>query len=103
MARDFAKSFYSSARWQKCRDSFIAHRISEDGGLCQRCHDRTGYIIHHKIHLTPDNIDDPDITLGFDNLEYVCLECHNLIHLVDWQHLDYIFVNGQPVPPPIQN
>lgn len=37
-------------------------------------------IVHHKIELTPDNIDNPKITLGFDNLEAVCRECHAQIH-----------------------
>jgi len=37
-------------------------------------------IVHHKIELTPDNIDNPKITLGFDNLEAVCRECHSSIH-----------------------
>ena len=30
--------------------------------------------------LTPDNINDPDIALGFDNLRYDCLKCHNEEH-----------------------
>lgn len=80
MARDFAEAFYHSAAWKHCRASFIKHRQSVDGGICERCHVRPGKIIHHKIHLSPDNIDNPDITLSFDNLVYVCHECHNIIH-----------------------
>lgn len=98
MAKEFAKPFYKSAKWRKCRQSFIAHRISEDGGLCEICHDKTGLIIHHKEKLTPDNIDDPDIALNFDNLMYVCLDCHNKVHFADWQQLNYVFVNGMPSP-----
>ena len=37
-------------------------------------------IVHHKIELTPDNIDNPLITLDFSNLEAVCRECHAQIH-----------------------
>ena len=102
MAREFAKAFYSSKRWQRCRDTFIAQRISEDGGLCQVCHDKTGFIVHHKVKLSPKNIDNPSVTLNPENLEYVCLDCHNAIHFADWQHLDYVFVDGQPVPSPIE-
>lgn len=47
--------------------------------LCERC-DNTAYIAHHKEYLTPENIDDPNISLNWDNLEAVCLNCHNLIH-----------------------
>lgn len=36
-----------------------------------------GYIVHHKIKLTPWNIDDQSVTLNPANLEYVCLDCHN--------------------------
>ncbi len=77
MAKDFAKPFYSSKEWQKCRSAYIAHRKSVDGGMCETCHEKIGYIVHHKIELTPENINNPDIALGFDNLKYDCHECHN--------------------------
>lgn len=81
MAKPWAEKFYNSARWQHCRAAFIDSRIREDGGMCQRCHAQLGYIVHHKIHLTPLNIDDPEISLNFDNLEYVCKDCHDEEHL----------------------
>lgn len=77
MSRDFAKSFYDSATWRKCRKGFIDSRIRIDGGLCQICHERLGYIVHHRIELTPENISDPDISLNWRNFQYVCFECHN--------------------------
>ena len=53
-------------------------------GLCEPCLTRgdcvPAIIVHHKIHLTPENINDPLITLGFDNLECVCRDCHALAH-----------------------
>ena len=49
-------------------------------GLCEPCLRRGEYtpavIVHHKVHLTPDNINDPSITLDFSNLERVCRDCH---------------------------
>lgn len=80
MAREFAKSFYASRAWQKCRAAYISRRRSIDGGLCESCREKPGYIVHHKTELTPDNINDPDIALGFGNLKYDCLECHNQEH-----------------------
>lgn len=77
MAKEFAKRFYKSKQWQSCRASFISARISIDGGLCQTCHERPGFIVHHKVWLTPENIDDPSIALNHDNLRYDCLICHN--------------------------
>lgn len=80
MAREFAKIFYNSQQWKKCRSAYIAYRKSIDGGLCEVCHEKTGYIVHHKTELTPENINNPDIALGFGNLKYDCLECHNKEH-----------------------
>ena len=39
-----------------------------------------GEIVHHKIELTPENINDPDIALSFGNLKLVCRECHAKEH-----------------------
>ena len=36
--------------------------------------------MHHIEELTPFNINDPNITLNFDNLEYVCKVCHDNEH-----------------------
>jgi 5-methylcytosine-specific restriction protein A len=75
MAKDFAKQFYKSKAWQQCRESYI----SKVFGLCERC-GKSGYIVHHKILLTIENINDPNITLNHDNLEYLCQDCHNKEH-----------------------
>lgn len=77
MAQEFARQFYNSKAWKACRASFIAYRQSIDGGLCQTCHENTGYIVHHDIWLTPQNINDPDISLNHRHLKYDCLVCHN--------------------------
>ena len=34
--------------------------------------------MHHKIMLTPTNIDDPLVSLNHGNLQYVCKQCHDL-------------------------
>lgn len=81
MAKDFARAFYKSKRWQECRAGYISSRISMDGGLCERCHDKPGYICHHKEYISPENINDPQVLLSWDNLEYVCKECHDNEHL----------------------
>lgn len=73
MSKEFSKAFYKSARWLKCRQSYI----KSVNGVCERC-GNPGYILHHKILLTPENIHDADVTLNFENLEYVCLRCHNM-------------------------
>ena len=74
--REMARKFYNSREWHKARQSYISHVH----GLCERC-GRAGKIVHHKTYITPTNINNPDITLNFNNLEFVCHDCHNEEHL----------------------
>ena len=83
------KGFYKTAAWLRCRDAYI----KSVGGLCERCLAKglivPGYIVHHKIHLNASNINDPNITLNWDNLEYLCLACHNAHHFGSKQEKRY--------------
>lgn len=78
--QDFAKDFYKSKAWKDCRKAYRQYRH----GLCERCLEKgiykPGEIVHHKIHLTPFNIHDPDVALGFENLMLVCRDCHAALH-----------------------
>lgn len=67
----WAYKFYSSTAWKKCRKAYnkLMHYQCED---CSG----VGEIVHHKTPLTPDNINDPNISLNFDNLRLVCRKCH---------------------------
>ncbi|GLC32910.1 HNH endonuclease [Clostridium omnivorum] len=76
MAKEFAVKFYKSKAWLECRDGFI----QSVHGLCNRC-GNPGYIVHHKELLTPDNINNPNVTLNWDKLEYLCQCCHNKEHM----------------------
>ena len=42
--------------------------------------DNHGFIVHHKEHLNANNIYNPAVTINFDNLELLCLNCHNSEH-----------------------
>ena len=48
--------------------------------ICERC-GAPAAICHHRIYLTPANINDPSIALSWDNLEALCMECHNREHM----------------------
>ena len=61
------------------------------------CRDAQGYIVHHKVELTPDNINDPDVTLNMANLLYLCQDCHNKIH--GKEEPRSVFVGGEVLPP----
>jgi 5-methylcytosine-specific restriction enzyme A len=80
MAANFSKKFYQSKAWRETRASYIAKVY----GLCERCLTmatmRPCEDVHHKIRLTPENINDPNITLNHDHLMALCKECHNSVH-----------------------
>lgn len=80
MAKEWAKPFYNSRAWRKCRDGYI----KSVQGLCETCLSksrvRPGKICHHTIWLTPENINDPNISLNWQYLRYDCQDCHNTEH-----------------------
>ena len=78
--KKWAESFYKSYAWQQTRDAYL----KSQGGLCELCRQKglivPAVIVHHKRHLTAQNITDPHITLSADNLCAVCRECHEKLH-----------------------
>ena len=72
--------FYTTRAWKKCRAAVLSDR----GGLCEACL-KKGLIVpavhvHHRTPITPDNLDDPRITLDSSNLMALCEECHQEQH-----------------------
>ena len=93
MSKDYARSFYNSSLWVKTRKAYFNARF----GLCELC-GKPGEIVHHKKHITPKNINNPFITLSFDNLQLVCRECHEKIHRpVENQAEGLTFIDGKLV------
>lgn len=83
IAIDKLKRFYTLKPW---RDLSYNLKI-QASGKCSRCDyqvidiaDYKYLIGHHKIELTEDNIDDPNISLNPDNIEIICHWCHNKEH-----------------------
>ena len=80
MSQGKQSQFYKTAAWVSCRNSYL----KSVGGLCERCLAKglivPAEIIHHKIHLNENNINDPSVSLNFDNLEAVCRSCHGELH-----------------------
>lgn len=75
MAKKFSKSFYNSKAWKKCREGYF----HSQNGICEIC-GNPGEEVHHKKYITPTNINNPEITLNWDNLQLLCKNCHNAIH-----------------------
>ena len=80
MAKDYARAFYNSTAWDNCRKAYA----KSVGGLCERClregRYTPGTVVHHKTHITPGNITNPEVTLAWDNLMLVCQDCHAAEH-----------------------
>ena len=74
--REFAESFYSSKAWKETRKAYAA----SVGGLCEECKAKgiikPAEVVHHKRHVTPQTIDDPSVTLDWNNLQALCRDCH---------------------------
>lgn len=53
-------------------------------GMCEKCFERgklvPAEIVHHIVHITETNINDPSVTLSFGNLMRVCRDCHAELH-----------------------
>ncbi len=47
--------------------------------------------VHHKIHLTPANVDDDEISINSENLILLCTKCHNKEHGRFASKTDYKF------------
>jgi len=77
--RSIPQSFYHSRAWQACRSSYL-----QKHPLCEDCLARGKYEVaahvHHIIWLTPENYQNPEISLNHNNLRAVCVECHNRLH-----------------------
>lgn len=76
MSKDYAKAFYHSKKW---KDTQAAYMMSQNY-ICERC-GNLARIVHHKKYITPKNINNPDITLDWSNLEALCMNCHTYEHL----------------------
>lgn len=78
-------TFYQSKAWINLLKQLKQERVNEEGNLiCEYCgkpvtraYDIIG---HHKKELTEDNVNDFNISLNPDNVEFVHHKCHNYIH-----------------------
>ena len=98
--RSAPKSFYNSKQW---KDVELLYK-KKAHYLCELCLQKglytPGDIVHHKIHLTAENYTDPEVSLNFENLQLVCIPCHNNIHHKKTASRRWKFIDGQLVTLP---
>lgn len=91
MSYRIRNTFYDSKAWRTIRKEVWR----EQHLLCNRCHrpvyvdglseyippeKRLKGVVHHIEYLDINNINDPEKALGRDNLEGLCIDCHNKEH-----------------------
>lgn len=77
--------FYRSKEWSEFRQVIIAERTAADGFVYDEITGKPivkayDIILHHKIELTLENVNDASITLNPDNIQVVSFRTHNEIH-----------------------
>ncbi len=86
------QKFYKSNLWHKIQKAYKIYQH----GICERC-GNVGIIVHHKQHITSENIFNSDITMNFDNLELLCRSCHNKEHLTKYKDYTKFDNNGNVI------
>lgn len=78
-------NFYRSRDWREFRETFLAQRLARDGEYIddetgEIILDRSKAVLHHKIHLTNENVNNPNISLNPENIELVSDQTHLKLH-----------------------
>ncbi|ARK32141.1 HNH endonuclease [Halalkalibacter krulwichiae] len=63
---------YHTSTWRKLRRSYYGKKH----GLCEQC-GKPGDIVDHIEEITEENVNDPFVTFNEENLQLLCLSCHN--------------------------
>lgn len=80
MAKAWQEKFYHSHEWKLCR----RYVLELHHGLCASCEAkgiiRTADVVHHKIFLNANNVNDAEISLNPEHLIPLCATCHAQAH-----------------------
>jgi len=102
--------FYQSKAWKDVRKAYALSKHCQ----CERCgryvyvdgltdylpkDKRIKSIVHHKEYLNDTNYTEDSIALDENNLELLCIDCHNQEHFLKATRKNLMFdVNGNLVP-----
>ena len=94
---DRLHQFYTSKQWRE-----LSYNLKiERGGKCDRTGetfiDMSQLIAHHKVELTEDNIDDPNIALNPELIEIISFKEHNKEHRRFGHKKNVYIVYGSPL------
>lgn len=72
--------FYHTQAWKDTSKAYM----KSVGGLCECCMTKgivtPAAVIHHKIPLNDNNVNDYSVSLNWDNLQALCRPCHAAVH-----------------------
>lgn len=93
--REIARyDFYNTDKWRKLRQLVI----NRAGGICEVCTVNKGTIAHHIEWVNDNNVHNVYIVWNINNLQCVCQDCHNKIHMKASSTAEgYIFIDGDLV------
>lgn len=92
--KEWAKQFYKGRQWEEVRRAYLMSQHY----LCERCGE-PAKVVHHRRYLTRENINNPSISLAWNNLEALCQDCHNKEHHAAERKIRYKFdENGNILP-----
>lgn len=78
--REELKKFYDRKAWRVAREN----ALMRDKYLCVLCLNKhkvtPAEVVHHKKHLSLENMDDPNIAYNLENLISLCSNCHTEVH-----------------------
>lgn len=87
--KKYSEKFYKSKVWQDTREAYS----KSVGMLCEDCLEHgihtAGVIVHHIKPITHNNINDPNVTLSWNNLRLLCRPCHEKKHKRSLQERRY--------------
>lgn len=103
MDRMTLESFYHSKKWEKLTKQIRLERTNADGELiCEYCGKAIikpyDAICHHKIYLTAENVNTPEIAFSGANIAVVHHRCHNIIHeKLQTKRKEVFLIYGSPL------
>jgi 5-methylcytosine-specific restriction endonuclease McrA len=77
------QKFRNSRKWRNTAAAYAKSKCY----ICEKCGNKNinpnirpitrQLQVHHKIPITPQNVDDLNISLNWDNFQLLCTICHN--------------------------
>ncbi|MGU3441217.1 HNH endonuclease [Bacillus cereus] len=70
------QKFYKSKEWKVLRQ----HALKRDNYECQICKSKGKYKCAENVHHMKEVKTHPQLALDLDNLQCLCIRCHNEVH-----------------------